>query len=245
MRLFCAKGSAPPVAVAAREYGHRTGEDVRVETCGAECREGHARVSGEGGAPAAPHGFVHEVLGRGYAMAVAGSESDIDDLEAAGGVIPGSRRGLGLREAAILVPAARSEEIRSFDDLFRPGVRTAISPIDCLRGVCEDVMGRSGRTGEARPRITKRVEGCMALVDTLVRDDGVDAAIGWSSFVYFHRDIRAIPLPEPYRIYRETCAALLEGSDGRPEAEAFLAYLLSEEGRGHFARHGWIFSPTG
>lgn len=231
MRLFCAKGSAPPVVSAARQYRDLTGRHVQVEVCGAACAKGDCADSDT-------HGFVHEVRAKPFDMAIAGSEADVDDLEQAGLVACGTRRSLWVREAAILVPQANPAAVSGLSDLHRPGVRIGISTIDCLRGVWEDVCGRAGCLREVGRNISVRVGGCMAIVRALAAAE-VDAAFGWSSFAHLHPRIVVVPLPPEFTVYRATAASVLQGAADPEGAAAFIDFLLSDEGRDHFVRNGW------
>jgi len=53
----------------------------------------------------------------------------------------GERRSIACRKSAILVPAGNPADIRSVEDMAKPGVRVAISIIDCLKGMWEDIFG--------------------------------------------------------------------------------------------------------
>lgn len=229
-RLFSARGSAPPVRAAARLFGSESRASVEVAVCSMACVEG---ACGPG------HGFVEEVTAGRFDAAVAGSESDMDDLDSAGMVEPGTRRGLLLREAAILVPRGTEGRIRSLEDLTRPGVRVAVSTIDCLRGIWEDVCGRADLIDEVGRNVTTRVKGCMALCDAIVRGR-VDAAFGWSSFAHLHSRIVAIELPEEFRVRRRTVAAVLRGAQEASTALGLVDFLASKRGQAVFLEHGWV-----
>ena len=152
-----------------------------------------------------------------------------------------SHRGCGVRSAfaaAILVPERNTAEIRSFADLCNPGVRIAISTIDCLRGVWEDVAGRAGLVAPISKNITLRVAGCMAIVDAIA-NARVDAAFGWSSFTHFHPRIAVVPLASDVRVMRATSAAVVRTSNAKSEADAFLEFLAGDEARPLFWKYGW------
>lgn len=232
MKIFSARGSAPPVVVAARAYRDRTGIPVEVAVCSRSCEHGEC-------GPAFGGGFVAEVGAGKFDAAVAGAEADWDDLESSGLGRRGPRWSLGMRESVLLVPSDNPARIRTLDDLTRPGVRIAVSTVDCLRGVWEDVCGRAGCVAEVRPNISLRMAGCMAIVRAIV-DGRVDVAFGWSTFPGFSRRIAAIRLPESWRIYRSTCAGLVEGAADEEEAERFLDFLVWGPGREIFAQHGWL-----
>lgn len=230
IRIFSARGSAPPVRAAAGVFGSETGLEVAVAVCSNACVEGSC---GPG------RGFVWEVTAGRHDAAVAGSETDMDELDAAGMVEPGTRRGLGLREAAILVPRGSGDRVQSIEDLARPGMRIAVSTIDCLRGVWEDICGLANLIDEVGRNVTVRVAGCMALCDAIVRGR-VDAAFGWSSFAQLHSRIVSVRLPAGLRVRRRTTAAVLKGARSPEAAERLVDFLASPSGREIFLQHGWV-----
>lgn len=233
MKLFCARGSAPPLRAAARRYQERFGVLVEVATCGQACVRGACGPGSRG------HSFVDEVGAGSFDLAVAGSAADMDDLDYLGRLAPGTRRSLGLREAVILVPESRAARIGGLEDLRQPGVRIAISSIDCLRGVWEDVCGRADCIEEVGRNIAVRVGGCMALLQALGQER-VDAAFGWSSFVHLSRSLVARRLPTDFRVYRATVGAVLEGAQAPEVAMSFLAFLTSPDANELFTSQGWI-----
>lgn len=233
MKVFSARGSAPPVFAAVKAYRERTGISVDVTVCGNSC------VTGDCAPKDADHGFAVEVLEGGFDLAIAGAESDMDDLESTGAVVAGSRRSIGLRQAAILVPAGNPAGIRGLADLAKPGVRVGVSTIDCLRAVWEDVCGRADCIPEVGANIAVRVTGCMAIIESVIHKK-VDAAFGWSSFATMSRGIEAILLPPEHRIVRSTCIAILGRSECPDEARAFVDFLTSEDGYRVFVDHGWV-----
>ncbi|MBM3268808.1 MAG: substrate-binding domain-containing protein [Candidatus Sericytochromatia bacterium] len=239
MNVFSAKGSSPPVFAAARAYSQLAGREVKVSVCQHGCGP-----DGECGPPGSD-GFTPEVLGGEYDMAVAGSESDMDELDRTGKTIKASRRSLGIRQAALLVPRGNPAGIATLEDLTRPGIRIAISTIDCMRAVWEDVAGRAGLIEEVRANLTHKVTGCIAFMDVIARKK-VDAGIGWSSFARMNPGLVAIDLPPELRVYRSTCITILERCQDVAAAEAFVAYLLAEQGQATFAGLGWLprgFAP--
>jgi len=217
------------VLAAAERYGAQTGKAVEVALCGAQCAAGDAHA----------HGFYREVTDGEFDLAVGGSETDMDELDQAGWLAEGSRRSLGLREAAILTPAGNPANVRRLDDLARPGVRVGVSTVDCLRGVWEDVCGRAGCIPQVRQNVQVRVPGCMAIIRALSRGE-VDAAFGWTAFVHFDPQLQIVPLPPDARVLRSTAAAILRRCDDRASAARFLDYLCSAEGQQHFTSRGWL-----
>ena len=225
------------MAAAARAWSEGSARTVEVAGCDASCL--HGDCDGE-----PVRGFLREVGKERYDLAVAGSEADMDDLERTGVCVPGTRRSLGLREVALLVPRGNPAGVAALEDLAGSGVRVGISTLDCLRGVWEDVCGRAGLVTEVGRRITCRVAGCMALEGKIVRGE-LDAAFGWITSAQQHSRIEAVRLPKEYRTLRSTAAVVIKGGVDPDGARELLEHLASPLGWEHFAAAGWTVSPSG
>jgi accessory colonization factor AcfC len=236
MRVFSTRGAVTPVAAAARAWRQGTGRTVEVAGCDASCL--HGDCDGE-----PVRGFLREVGKARYDLAVAGSEADMDDLARTGVCVRGTRRSLGLREVALLIPRGNPAGITRLEDLARPGVRVGISTLDCLRGAWEDVCARAGCVAEVGQNITSRVAGCMALEGRIVRGE-LDAAFGWSSSADQHSRIEAVRLPQEHRTLRSTAAAVIKGGVDPEGAKELADYLCSAAGWGHLAAAGWTVPPV-
>ena len=237
MRVFSTRGAVGPVAAAARAWSDGGGRAVEVAGCDANCLHGDCD-----GQPT--RGFVREVGKARYDLAIAGSEADLDDLESTGVCVPGTRRSLGLREVALLIPRGNPAGIGALEDLAVEGRRVGISTMDCLRGVREDVCGWAGIIDEVGRNITARVAGCMALEGRIVRGE-IDAAFGWLTSARQHSRIEVLRLPEALRTLRSTPAVVIKGGIDPDGAREFADHLASPDGWAHFSAAGWTLPPSG
>ena len=48
-----------------------------------------------------------------------------------------------------------------------------------------------------------------------------------------------VPVEEPYRIYRDAGAVVTRHGKANPQAQAFVDYLASADGRAIFKKWGW------
>ncbi len=236
IRIFSARACAEPLYEAAKAYEAQTGVRIAVDVCARHCVKAEAEE-------ATPHleDFLVEISEYGvHDLAIGGAEFLLDDGEVKGIVRRGQRRTIAYRTTALVVPRGNPAGIRSINDLARPGVRIAISMMDCLKGVWEDVTARLGLLERIRPNITFRASGCVAIVEA-VAEQKVDVAFGWSAFKHLDdARIEIIELPVAQQIMRGTGIGLLSFSKNPERAAAFMDYLTTPEARAHYLKRGWV-----
>lgn len=168
-----------------------------------------------------------------------GAEFLVDLAEAEGLVDGASRRSVGSRRAAIVVPAGNPAGVASVADLARPDVALGISVEGCTLGLWDEIATRAGLTEVVRARIAERARGCGALLGVISRG-AVDAAVGWHNFDRVPGfSVEVVPPDDGFEIRRSTCVAVTRGCERREPMERFVAYLVSEEGRAIYRRWGW------
>lgn len=237
LRVFTARACAAPLRDAARIYTERTGVEVLISQCDRHCAERVAERASEAGLH---DDFLVEIADAGiHDLAIGGAEYLLDDGEVRGIVVAGERRTIALRSSAILVPAGNPKGIHALADLARPGVRLAVSVLDCLKGAWEDVCGRAGLIDQVRRNITFHANGCVAIVEAVAQGE-VDAAFGWTAFEHLAEGrIEVIPLPPEQAISRGTGIAMLKFVKHRDAARQFMDFLVTPEARACYARYGW------
>ena len=238
INIFSARACAAPLEEASAIYTERTGTDVEISVCARHCASQEAEEAESAGAA---HDFLLEIAEYGYHdLSVSGAEYLLDDGEVRGIVLAGQRRLIAYREAAIVVPKGNPAGITGLADLARPGVRVAISMIDCLKGLWEDVSGRVGLTGEIRPNITFHATGCVAIVEA-VGQGLVDAAFGWTAFEHLGDGrLEIVRLPAEQRIYRGTGIGMLEFTKQPEKATDFMDFLVTPDARACYAKYDWV-----
>ena len=242
IRVFTARACAAPLQDASRIFEERTGIRVLISQCDRHCAEPKAERAT---AANASDDFLVEIADAGvHDLAIAGAEYLLDDGEVRGICVAGQRRTIALRRAAILLPAGNPKGVRELVDLARPGVRVAVSVIDCLKGAWEDICARAGLLEEVRRNITFHANGCVSLVET-VAEGRVDAAFGWTTFEHLAPGrIEVVPLPPEQSISRGTGVSMLSFAREPEAARRFIDFLVTPEARACYERYGWT-APSG
>lgn len=127
--------------------------------------------------------------------------------------------------------------------MARPGVRIAVSVIDCLKGLWEDICGRLGLVEPIRDNICYYANGCIAIVEAVATGE-VDAAFGWTAFRHLEPDrIEVIEMPQEQQVMRGTCVGMLSFTRAVGPAEQFMNFLTSTESRRFYREYGWVVPP--
>jgi molybdate transport system substrate-binding protein len=238
VRIFSARACAAPLEKAARLFEQKTGIPVEISVCSRHCAR---PVAEEATGATGGDDFLLEIAEAGiHDLAIAGAEYLLDDGEVRGIVQKGKRRTIGSRASALLVPAGNPKNIHAVEDLARPGVRIAVSVLDCLKGLWEDICGRLGLIEPIRQNITYHANGCVAIIEAVATGQ-VDAAFGWTSFRHLEPDrIEIIALPREQQVLRGTCVGLLSFARQPEKAEQFLEFLASPASRRCYREYGWV-----
>jgi accessory colonization factor AcfC len=242
VRIFSARACAAPLEEAARLFEEKTGIHVEIDVCSRHCA---APVAEEATGETGGDDFLLEISDAGiHDLAIAGAEYLLDDGEVRGIVQRGRRRTIAYRTSAIIVPAGNPANIRRIEDLGRPGVRIAVSVLDCLKGLWEDISGRLGLLDKIRENICYYANGCVAIVEAVATKE-VDAAFGWTAFEHLEPNrIEVIELPKEQQVLRGTCVGMLSFAKQPKSAKQFMDFLTSAESRAFYRRYGWEI-PTG
>ena len=238
VRVFSARACAAPLEEAARIFQEQTGIRIEISVCSRHCAEGKAEeaVGSTGG-----DDFLVEIAEAGiHDLAIGGAEYLLDDGEVRGIVQRGQRRTIAFRRSALVVPRGNPANIRTVADLARPDVRVAVSVLDCLKGLWEDVASRLGLAEAIRPRIAYYANGCIAIVEA-VGDRLVDVAFGWSSFAHLAPErIEIIEIPESQSVLRGTGVGLLRFAREPEAAIRFMDFLTTPEARACYTKYAWV-----
>ena len=169
-----------------------------------------------------------------------GAEYMLDEATEAGLVEGDSRKSLGLRRAAIIVPLGNPAKIKSLDDLCREGVRVGIATEGCLKGVWDEVASRAGLTDLIRRNIIYRADSCGSVM-ALVNTQKADAIFGWSAFAkLWPQTSEAVELKQEQQIFRSTVIGVVRKSSNKPESRKLIEFLASPEADEIYTSLGWI-----
>jgi molybdate transport system substrate-binding protein len=238
VRIFSARACAAPLRKAAELFESRTGIHVEVSVCSRHCAEPSAeQATGTTGGD----DFLLEISDAAiHDLAVGGAEYLLDDGEVRGIVRKGQRRTIAYRRSAIIVPAGNPKNIRSVADMATDGVRVAVSVIDCLKGLWEDITARLGLMDEIRRNITFYANGCIAIVEA-VAQKLVDAAFGWTAFAHLAEGrIEVVEMPPAQQVFRGTGVGLLSFARRPAAAKKFMDFLTTPEARAFYEEYGWV-----
>ncbi len=238
VRIFSAKACAAPLEKAAKLFTEQTGIDVEISVCSRHCAKPVAEeATGETGGD----DFLLEIADAGiHDLAIAGAEYLLDDGEVRQIVQRHQRRTIAYRASAIIVPAGNPKNIRCIEDITKPGVRVAVSVIDCLKGLWEDISGRLGLLDKIRENICYYANGCIAIVE-VVATGQVDAAFGWTTFKHLEPDrIEIIEMPADQQVLRGTAVGLLSFAKKTEAAKQFMDFLASPASRKFYEEYGWV-----
>ena len=169
-----------------------------------------------------------------------GAEFIFDEAQVKGLISGETRKSVGYRRSAILVPKGNPKGIESISDLADEGMKVGISISGCLLGVWDDVSSKAGLIDKIRKNITEFADGCGAVV-ALINQKKVDAIIGWDAFQkLWPTTLDVIDLPRELQVFRSTGIAVIQFSKNKETAKQFIDYTTTENGRKIYKSYGWI-----
>ena len=237
VRVFSARACAAPLEKAAMLFEQQSGIHVVIDVCSRHCA---APVAEEATGETGGDDFLLEISDAGiHDLAIGGAEYLLDDGEIRGIVQKRQRRTIACRTSAIIVPADNPANIRSVEDMAKPGVRVAVSVLDCLKGLWEDISGRLGLLDKIRKNISYYANGCIAIVEAVATNEA-DAAFGWTAFGHLEpKRIKVIEMPKEQQVLRGTCVGLLSFAKQPEAAKQFMDFLASPQARAFYKEYGW------
>jgi accessory colonization factor AcfC len=238
VRIFSARACAAPLEKAAKLFEEETNIHVEISVCSRHCAQPVAEeATGETGGD----DFLLEISDAGiHDLAISGAEYLLDDGEVRGIVQKGQRRTIAYRRSAIIVPAGNPKNIRSVEDIAKPGIRVGVSVIDCLKGLWEDISGRLGLLDKIRGNICYYANGCIAIVEAVATGE-IDAAFGWTAFQHLEPErIETIEMPQEQQVLRGTGVGMLSFAKETEAAKQFMDFLAGPQSREFYKEYGWI-----
>jgi accessory colonization factor AcfC len=223
VKIYCAGGIAPPLIEVAALFEQKRGIPVKVFAGKAEelIREAKAEKDAD--------------------ILSVGAEHVMDIAEFDNMISKASRMTIGYRRSVLLVQKGNPKRIVGLPDITKGGVTISISISGCLMGVWDDITAQAGITDAVRRNITALADGCGHLIRTINFKE-VDVAFGWNVFAVMNpTTIQSVELPREMQVRRSTTAGMFTFSKRQEEAEAFLAFLRTEEARAVYRKYGWEF----
>jgi accessory colonization factor AcfC len=175
-----------------------------------------------------------------------GSETMMTDfIDAMGGeLVAATVTPLYLRASAILVRPGNPKRIKSFDDLFVPGVKILIVNGAGQNGLWEDIAGRKGDMATVKALRTNIVIYAKTSADARqawIDDHSLDVWLTWTIWQGDDPGLAEIISIDPQlRIYRDAGIALTRRGQNKPTANEFVQFLASPAGAAIFQKRGWV-----
>ena len=224
LHAYSSGAVAPPIKKCAEEFKARFGIEFEFTVGKAESLISEIEESREG-----------DIL-------TCGAEFILDDAQERGLIFEDTRRSVGFRKSAILVPMGNPKKIKSMYDLTREGVKVGISISGCLLGVWDDISSKAGLTDQIRRNVTDFADGCGAVM-ALINQKKVDAVFGWDAFKrLWMKTMEVVELPKELQVYRSTGVAVVKFSKNKKLAKKFIDFLVSESGKKIYREYGWHHS---
>jgi molybdate transport system substrate-binding protein len=184
-------------------------------------------------------------LGRKGDLYLPGSSDFMELAKRNNLVLPETEKVVVYLIPAINVPAENEKNIQTLADLAKPGVKVGIARPDqvCVGLYAVEVLVHNKLADQVKPNIKTNAPSC-ARTANLVEQKLVDAILGWRVFHYWRPDRIQTILLEPEQVPRIGYIPIAQSVFcQQPEvAEAFVDFLLSEEGKAIFRK--WHYLVT-
>ncbi|MBA4390979.1 MAG: molybdate ABC transporter substrate-binding protein [Syntrophus sp. (in: bacteria)] len=229
--VFAGAASKPATEEAAKLYEQKTGVKVNITFGGS--------------------GFVlsQMALAKKGDLYFPGSSDYMEIAKKKGLVLPETEKNVVYVVPAINVQKGNPKKIRNLADLAKPGLRVAIANPEgvCLGLYAIEVIEKnlsSETKASLKKNIVNYTESCEKTA-TAVSLKAVDAVIGWGVFQYWDPErIETIPLnkKEIIRI-GYIPIAISKFTTKKASAQAFIDFILSDEGRAIFRKYHYFMTP--
>ena len=176
-----------------------------------------------------------QILARAPVDAFAPADVAIMEEVRAAGLVSGGVSVFARNTMVIAVPAGNPGGVAGLDDLARP---------ELLVGLCAETVpcGRYTRQVLRSAGVAARPDteepNVRALL-TKVEHGELDTGIVYATDVREANGVVAIPIPEAYNVTADYPIAIMSSASHPEAAAAFVAYVLSDEGRALLDRHGF------
>lgn len=226
--VFAGAANLPPLTEAARLYEKRYRVKVRLTFGGSGVVLAQIK------------------LGRKGDVYVPGSDDYMTKAIQKGIIDPKTIRLICYLVPVINVRKGNPKKIRSLYDLTKRGVRIGMATPGavCLGDVAKDILVRAGIWRKVRKNIVVYAKDCADLAAAL-KLGTVDAILGWDVFRYWYPDtpMENISIPKKVLRVRSIPAGVTIYARDKKEAQRFVDFLASEEGRMCYARCGYALKP--
>lgn len=228
--VFAGAASKPPTEEVAKAFEKKTGVKVNLTFGGS--------------------GFVlsQMELAKKGDIYFPGSSDYMEIAKRKGLVIPETEKYVVYLVPAINVQKGNPKGIRGLKDLARPGIKVAIANPEgvCVGLYAVEIIEKNLNPKEKesfKKNLINYTESCEKTA-TAISLKAVDAVIGWSVFQHWDpKRIETIPLKKE-EILRigYIPIAISSFTSNRADAQAFIDFILSKEGKGIFKKYNYFMS---
>lgn len=226
--VFAGAANTPPLTEAAKLYEKRYGVKVRLTFGGSGVVLSQMKLAQKGD------------------VYVPGSDDYMEKAIKEGIIDPKSVRVVCWLVPVINVPKGNPKGIKSVKDLVKPGIRVGIAVPGsvCLGDVAKEILEKAGLWEEIQPNIVMQAKDCADLA-AQIKLGTVDAIIGWDVFAYWYPDtpMENIPFPSNILRVRHIPAGVSVFASDKKEAQRFVNFLASREGKMCYAKCGYSVKP--
>jgi len=226
LHLYCGAGIRPPVAEAIEAFRKETGITIHCDYAGSGTLLSNMKASKRGD------------------LYLPGESEYVDRAQELG--LIASRQDVCYWIPVILVPKNNPKEIKTLQDLAKPGVRLGLgNPEACAIGqICVKLFRKNNIPPDAIQANTKVQTLTVHELGMQVKLGQLDAAIVWDAIAaYYASDADAIAIPSDKNVISRVAIGILSFSKNRERAQRFVDFLVSDAGRAIFARHHYTTTP--
>ncbi|MCK8519126.1 molybdate ABC transporter substrate-binding protein [Methanoculleus sp. 7T] len=144
----------------------------------------------------------------------------------------------------IAVPKGNPAGIASLQDLAKPGVRVALgdNPGAAIGQLTDKVLAKNNLLEDVEKNVVTRT-GTVNELLVYISMGQADAGIIWED-LYVPEKMDLIYIPNTDNLVKIVPIGVLTSSEHPTEAEQFTAFVVSDEGKAIFARHGFTTYPS-
>lgn len=228
LHVFAGAANLPPLTEAARLYEKRYGVKVRLTFGGSGVVLSQMKLARKGD------------------VYVPGSDDYMEKAIKDRIIDPKSVRVISWLVPVINVPKGNPKGIKSLHDLAKPNIRLAIATPGsvCLGDVAVEILRKAGLWDKVKPNIVMQAKDCADLA-AQIKLGTVDAIIGWDVFAYWYPDtpMDNIPIPSDVLRVRHIPAGVTVFARDKKEAQRFVNFLASKDGKRCYAQCGYCVNP--
>lgn len=222
--VHCAAGLRIPVSEIAKQYEEEFGVAIHLQFGGSGALESQLEIAGGDLYLPADVSYIESTRAKGLIREA----------------IPVAKL-----TAGIVVPKGNPKNLRSLDDLSKPGIRLSLAdPSAAIGKFTRSVLQKSGHL----PRIEPNVVVTKPTVNNIVEDvatAAVDATIAWDATAHTFPDLEFIAVPEFNARPKTNTIGILHASTQPTRALHFARFLSSRDrGQPVFAKAGFALTPT-